>query len=388
MKIGFLSDIDFRSSGYFNISIALCTGLVEQGHDVKVIGFGYKGQEHNHPFSIIPSNNLMECGAIAQNLGNLWGMDVLIVALDIPVQEQFLQFSQGRKFKYIGLFPLEAPPLCMSWAIVLMQMDKQLVISKFGTDEINRFGIPAIHLPVGIDTEAWRMPEQEERQKIRKNLLGIDDDTFMVLTVADNQERKNLAAGMEAFSEFTKEHPKSVYVLVTREHTLVGWKLRDLAQELGISDKLMIYERGMSFKELWAIYASADVFMLPSKSEGLGLTLLESMATGVPSIGTDCTGIRESLDQGRGILVPAEYAHRDPFGNGTRWWINKASLVEALNTVYADRDSDEMQSTIVNARKYTETLDWNKSVMILCDVLKEIENGKEDKETSTEAAAV
>ena len=379
MKIGFLSDYDFRASGYFNISIALCTGLVERGHDVKAIGFGYNGQEHDYNFGIIPAKNLLECSAIAQNLGELWGMDVLIVALDIPVQEQFLRYMNNRKFKYVGVFPIEAPPLCMTWAIALMAMDKQFIISEFGAEEAHKLGIPAIHLPVGIDTEAWRVPTAEERENIRTKLFGLDEDCFVVLTVADNQERKNLAASMEAFAEFSKKVPNSQYVMVTREHNMVGWKLRDLAQELGISDKLMIYERGVEFKQLWTIYASADVFVLPSKAEGRGLPLLEAMACGILCVGTDCTGISESLVGGRGILVPYEYTHRDPFGNGMRYWINKSELVNALDTAYEDRESDEMKSVTHTARAYVETLDWNNAVDILCEGIKDYKRKNEEQ---------
>lgn len=382
MRIGWLSDLDFRASGYFNISIALCSGLIERGHEVKVIGFGYKGEEHNYPFGIIPSNNLMECSAIVKNLENLWKMDVLIVALDIPIQEQFLSFLQNRKFKYFGVFPIEAPPLCLSWSMVLMSMDKQLVISRFGTEEAHRMGIPAIYLPVGIDTKSWRPSTSEERKKIRTNGLGIDDDTFVILTVADNQERKNLSAILEVYSEFVQDHPKSLYILVTREHNLAGWKLQDYMMELdanpthkvSINDKRMIIERGISFTELWSLYAASDAFVMASKAEGMNLPLLEAMATGIPAIGTNCTGIAESLADGRGYLVEPEYYHRDPFGNGMRYWINKNGLLEALNKIY-----DKQLPDTKAALEYAQGMTWEKSIDILCEQLKEFEKKDEQK---------
>jgi glycosyltransferase involved in cell wall biosynthesis len=376
LKIGFLSDWDFRASGYFNISSALCTGLSERGHDVKAIGLGYRGEEHDYPFGIIPSRDLLESSAIAQNLSELWDMDLLIVALDIPVQEQFMLHCQGRKYKYAGIFPLEAPPLCATWAISLMQMDKRFVISKFGTLELETRGVPAVHLPVGIDTESWRMPTEEERKRIRNNALSLDDDTFVVLTVADNQERKNLSAALEAFALFSERVPNSRYMLVTRIHNLVGWKLDDLAQELGISDKFMKFERGISFAELWSLYAASDLFLLPSKAEGLGLPLLEAMATGVLCFGTACTGIAESLSDGRGVLIPAEYEHRDPFGNGNRWWIDHEKLVQSMLDYHYTWERHYVQPFIEPARKYVEGLAWEKSVDILCENIKEYENGE------------
>jgi glycosyltransferase involved in cell wall biosynthesis len=264
-----VTDAEIKGSGYRNLSIPLCEGLTAKGHSVKVIGLGYHGEEHNLPFSLIPANNFNEVFAMIQNLWNMTQFEVLIVALDIPLQEMFLRQLQQRPFKYVGLMPIEADPLCASWAMVLMWMDKACIISKFGTEEAKKVGINAEYIEVGIDTSVWRLPTTEERTKIRKSLFGADDDTFVILTVADNQERKNLSAGMEIFKEFNKEVPNSRYALVTREYNQVGWRLRDYAQVLGINNNFLIFERGMDFTQLWATYAGADCFFMPSKAEGL-----------------------------------------------------------------------------------------------------------------------
>ena len=160
--------------------------------------------------------------------------------------------------------------------------------------------IEAEYLPIGVDTDKWRVPSAEEKKTLRIS-YGIQPDEFVVLTVADNQERKNLSASMKIFAGFSKKVPKSKYILVTRENSFVGWKLRDLAQVLKINDKFNIYERGISFQELWNLYAVSDAFLLTSKAEGLGMPLLEAMATGLPCLATNCTGMAELLADGRGI---------------------------------------------------------------------------------------
>src|SRR4030042_1350063 len=113
---------------------------------------------------------------------------------DIPLQEIIMQrIPKPPPFKYIGIMPIEADPLCMSWAMVLAPMDKALIISEFGTEEAHKAGIiNAEHLRIGIDANAWRPPTDEERASMRQS-LGIEEDVFVVLTVADNQERKNLS---------------------------------------------------------------------------------------------------------------------------------------------------------------------------------------------------
>jgi hypothetical protein len=125
-------------SGYFNISVPLCNGLIAKGHDVRAVGLGYKGNEHYNNFGIIPAGNMKEAMGVMQNLSALWKFDVMVVALDITIQEAILKSMTSRNFGYIGIMPIEADPLCMSWAMVLMQMDKVFIISQFGTDEALR----------------------------------------------------------------------------------------------------------------------------------------------------------------------------------------------------------------------------------------------------------
>ena len=358
LRIAWLSDFALEGSGYFNISVPLCNGLVVKGHDVKAVGLGYKGNEHNNSFGIIPAGSIKEALAVLQNIHILWKFDILVVALDITLQEAILRTIANRDFGYIGIMPIESDPLCMSWAMVLMQMDKAFIISQFGTNEAKKMNIDAEHLQIGIDTELWKMPTEEEKQSLRKS-YGIEPDTFVVLTVADNQERKNLSRSMQIFAGFTKKVPNAKYILVTRENAFVGWKLRDLAQQLKINDKLNIYERGISFQELWSLYAMSDAFLLTSKAEGLGMPLLEAMAIGIPCLATDCTAIAEVLADGRGILIDhehklhPEFLYIDPFGNGHRYFCSLKDGINKLLNLYIVRED-----IIKKAREYAETRKW------------------------------
>lgn len=375
MKIIWLSDLDLRGSGYKNISIPVCSGLIERGHEVMAIGLGYHNEEHPFPFAVLPADSLKEAIGSAHNLEEMWGADVLIVALDIPLQEQIINhsFLNERKMKYIGVFPIEADPLCTSWAMVLMQMDASMVISEFGTREAQKAKVNnANHIQIGIDLEAWKPADEDVKSKLRGS-FGFDDETFVVLTVADNQERKNLVAAMDMFAEFSKGKENVKYILVTREHNRVGWKLRDYADEIGINKDLIIFERGMDHKQLWTTYAISDAFLLVSKAEGLGLPLLEAMAVGLPCIATNCTGMAELLADGRGCLLDPVEIHRDPFGNGRRYWIGfegnvNREGVNELNLLYKHKPKKQ----IADARKYVESRTWDIAVEQMENVLRDL----------------
>lgn len=363
-RIIYVSDFDMRGSGYFNISIPLCSGLIEKGHEVKVLGLGYKGDNHKFPFSIIPTKDFVEMAAMMKNLVSMWPFDVIMVALDIPMQEKVLILLGNKppEVKYIGIMPIESDPLVIDWAMILAQMDKAFIISKFGTEEANKKGIDAEYFEVGIDSDSWKKRTEEEHLVLRKS-FGIEEDEFVVLTVADNQERKNLWASFDVFSRFHKEHPKSKYILVTRGNSSVGWKLRTMANEMGFGKDYMEFERGINFKQLWSLYAMSDAFLLFSKAEGLGMPVMEAMSVGVPVIGTNCTGIKELLSEGRGFLVDADYVVTDPFGNAHRYWIDRDLAYKTLEYVYEHRPSTEL------AREFTEKRKWENSVNAVHDFL-------------------
>jgi glycosyltransferase involved in cell wall biosynthesis len=354
-KICYLTDLAPQGSGYMNLSLPLCEGLSKL-HDVKVIGLGNDGKEHNFEFPIFPVKNLEEIMRTVSGLWQLWNLDYFIVALDITLQEQILRKITDRPFKYVGLFPIEADPLCFSWASLLMMMDKQFIISEFGTNEAHKRGVmSAEHIQIGIDTDAWRKPFPGERDKLRQ-AYNIGLDTKVVLTNADNQERKNFFAHFEAFKRFSDHYPDSKYILITREHNLAGWKLRDLALEYKIADKMMIVERGIPFSSLWSYYAMSDCLLNISKAEGLGLPVLEAMSVGIPVIATDCTAMGETVADGRGILVPWHYRYVDPFGNGFRYLADYE--VAAAQMIYLF-ESGKSQEFVTKARQYVEGRTWD-----------------------------
>lgn len=58
-------------------------------------------------------------------------------------------------------------------------------------------------------------------------------------------------------------------------------------------------------KELPAVYAQADIFVLPSYTEALGMVIMEAMAAGLPVVASDISGPRDLVqDEKTGFLIP------------------------------------------------------------------------------------
>lgn len=388
-KILVITDMDSVGSGYKHICVPLFTELMKlEEYEIKIVGFMYQGEEHNYPFSVIPSTTIEEAVAVARNFLQLWLPDVVIVAMDLPIQARLFsdlapllnrfpfEVENGNSVprRYIAITPLENGPLCVDWAAPLFNMDGIFFISQLGTDEAHKVGVAkAEHLQVGCDTVSWHPATPEEKKQFRDG-LGIPQNAFVVLTVADNQERKNLWGGMSAISLLKNETNRPIkYVLVTREHNPYGHKLRSLATDLGINAELVIYERGMPQKDLWALYAIADVYLQPSKAEGLGLPVLDAMCCKIPVVATDTGAMHELLQDRRGFLIAPEYVFTDVWGNSKRAMIDREKLADALNVISEWISEDSI--SIQDAYEFVSKRTWDIPAQQLHSKIQEITNG-------------
>lgn len=84
--------------------------------------------------------------------------------------------------------------------------------------------------------------------------------------------------------------------------TDLGVDFRARARDLGIADRVRFVDE-VPWAELPERLAAADLFVLPSHSEGLPLSLLEALACGLPVVSTRCGGPEEVVDQAVGRLV-------------------------------------------------------------------------------------
>jgi glycosyltransferase involved in cell wall biosynthesis len=360
MKIGLVSDFDLMGSGYLHIASNLGTELTRRGHDVTALGVGYRGDEHHFPYRIVPLPRQSFTQGVKVMLANLVReqlCDAVIVVLDIPMIIKTLGTQPTVDLPFYGVFPVEAPPLTSNWSTALYQLAGCFVISEFGTQECLKKGLEASHVAIPVDTKSWRPPSTEERAAIRK-ALGVAEGQRIVLTVAENQERKNLSASLEIIAR-TKDVS---YFMVTRRDSGVGWYLDDYINELGLQRRVSIVEKGIPFKELWSLYAAADAFLITSKAEGLGMPVLEAMSMGVPVVAPDHTAFHEHLSDGRGYLIPCEYENREPFGNGWRYYVDVDAGAFVLESALSNKD----ESVRSKAFAYVEERTWEQVGEVVC----------------------
>lgn len=131
--------------------------------------------------------------------------------------------------------------------------------------------------------------------------LAGGDNTAIVLHVGRLAPEKNIDVLAESWrAAHERLGQRATFVLAGE-----GPETRRLLTRLPWVRQLGFLERG----KLADVYASADICVLPSKTETCGLVALEAMASGLAVVAADAGGFRESIDHGRdGVLVAPDDA--------------------------------------------------------------------------------
>jgi glycosyltransferase involved in cell wall biosynthesis len=223
-----------------------------------------------HAFFGIP------CGALAYEYRKGVPYIVSLRGSDVP------GFNDRFSFQYTFLKPI----IRRVW-----RQAAAVVANSEGLRNLAHQTDPSIPIDIiynGIDTSEFTVREKRS------------DDRFVVLTVARLIPRKGIDNLIRAIPEVLDRYP-DLLVRIIGEGNLES-ELRGLAKNLGVADHVEFLGY-IPHEELPGYYATSDVFVLPSRNEGMSNTVLEAMAAGLPIITTDTGGTRE-LIAGNGLVIP------------------------------------------------------------------------------------
>jgi glycosyltransferase involved in cell wall biosynthesis len=127
--------------------------------------------------------------------------------------------------------------------------------------------------------------------------LHIADDVAVVLHVGRLAAEKNLETLSEAWRLLRHRLGRRVAFVIAGD----GPQASRLSRELPWAHRMGFLGR----ETLARVYASADICMLPSRTETCGLVALEAMASGLAVVAADAGGFRDSIQSDTsGLLVP------------------------------------------------------------------------------------
>ncbi len=159
-------------------------------------------------------------------------------------------------------------------------------------------GIPSTRIVTvhsGIDVEGVRTVAAG---RIRSE-LGLPDAGPLAVTVGALVGHKDHATLIAAAACLRPRQP-GLHWAIAGEGALRA-ELEEQIRRLDLGDRIHLLGH---LQEPLRLIASADVFVMSSKEEGLGTTVLDAMALGVPIAATSGGGIPEMLSDGAGLLSP------------------------------------------------------------------------------------
>ncbi|MFZ7134193.1 MAG: glycosyltransferase family 4 protein [Eubacteriales bacterium] len=184
----------------------------------------------------------------------------------------------------------------------------------------------------GIDTETFNPIHRSNA--LKSNLNIHDKITF--LYVGRLAREKDLDIFMESIHIINKQFADDVKFVITGD----GPYAVDLKKD---APKNVVFTGYITGKALSALYASCDIFAFPSSTETFGNVVLEAMASGLPVIGVNSGGVKDSIIDGyNGFLCTPR--DTESFSQSIMRFIEDSTLINEMS---------------VNAREYTLKKSWN-----------------------------
>lgn len=203
-------------------------------------------------------------------------------------------------------------PFSSSFATECFACSESAAIWMFGDRAVEEGRVKII--PNVFDTTAFTF-DMETRNRIRAE-LGVGYKT-VIGNIANFIPAKNHGFMLEIFSEVKKLAPESVLILIgdgdLRE------EITQTIKKLGLEKDVILLGRR---KNVADYLCAMDVFLMPSKVEGLPIAVLESQASGLPTVNSTAIANEAQL---------SEYVYRVSLDNDAKAWaeaVVRASLLK------------------------------------------------------------
>lgn len=180
----------------------------------------------------------------------------------------------------------------------------------------------------------WQIPPPRPARKSRIFYFNIG--------VGGPLNRRNVPMVLEIFNKLLEKHKHARLVM-----KMVP-KARKYLGDLGpLHPSIELIERSMSGDEMRELQRSADVSLFPTRFEGLGFPLLESLHSGVPVITTGAPPMNEFITHEKnGLLIKAK--HAGLFGGQGIWDLDKDDFEGHVDRLMSLENQDFLDSLTQN----------------------------------------
>lgn len=185
----------------------------------------------------------------------------------------------------------------------LRACDQVVTVCQPFAQQLQSKGVPPEKIsviPNGIPADFASLessPVDEYRER-----FGVKRGESVVLSLGRLSPEKGQTYLIQAVSRLYESGQASNMVVLIAGAGLLEQPLKEQIRAAGLEGKIKLIGHQSDVKPLFRM---ADVFVLPSLSEGSPMVLLESMAAGVPAVATNVGGIPEAVENNKtALLVP------------------------------------------------------------------------------------
>jgi glycosyltransferase involved in cell wall biosynthesis len=197
-------------------------------------------------------------------------------------------------------------------------------------DIVNTYGVMSEKIEVvyqACDESFKRRCSKEEIESVRSK-YGLPQ--HFIINVATVELRKNALLAVKAMENVDSR----LHLVIVGHHTAYADQLKDYIAKHQLSGRVH-FQQNVAFSELPALYQMAEVSVYPSRYEGFGLPVLESISCGTPVVAATGSCLEEAGGDG------ALYVNPDDVDG----------MAKAINSIA--NDADCRKELIENGQIYT-----------------------------------
>lgn len=239
-------------------------------------------------YDIIHCNTPMG-GFLARVIGKKYrknGMKIIYTA------HGFHFFKGAPKLNWILYYPIEKYLSKYTDCLITMNMeDYKIAKNKFhATKTVYTHGI-------GLNTKKFEIiMTEEEKVELRQN-LGLNQNDFIIIYVAELTARKNHYMILNTMKELKRKN--DIKILLVGNGPLEN-EYKKYIEENNLEESVKMLGYRIDIPRLMKI---SNIAISTSKQEGLPVNVMEAMKSGLPDIVTNCRGNRDLVENGKNGYV-------------------------------------------------------------------------------------
>ena len=180
-----------------------------------------------------------------------------------------------------------------------------------------------------------------------RDKYGIPGNAKILVTAGILNRGKNIEMLIACLS---KVELKNVYALIVGDgSTEADFRYKDslqgLAKKLGV-DKQVLFTGWLEKEDLWKIYLSSDLFIMPSLSEGMPNAMLEALGLDLPCMGSNIAGVKDILQYDELLFDP----------------MDEKAIADKIRSVFSDRQFFDRIKRLCQERKEVFYFDWKEEI--------------------------